>query len=122
MIETDLRTALLAESSISTIIGTRMFLRKPLKKQTETYLEYSRDLKTRDMVSESNRFKIFAFSKDMVELETLATNVINFLENKKVLNNNSYFSISLDNQTDGSTKLEDGFYWNSLTFTFKNTT
>ncbi len=122
MIETDLRTELLAEASISNIISTRMFLRKPIDVQTLPYIEYNRDLKSRDMVSELNRFKIFAFSKDMVQLETLATNIINFLEGKRKLNGNLYFSISLDNQTDAATKLEDGFYWSSLTFTFKNTT
>lgn len=122
MIETDLRAELLAESSISSIIGTSMFLRDPLDTQTAAYLTYNRQSKTREIASEDNRFELFAFSKDMVELETLASNIISFLEGKTELNGNFYFSISLDGQTDGRQKLEDGFYWSSISFTFKSTT
>lgn len=122
MIEEDIHEELTGEATINSIIGNRMFLKKSIETQTEPYITYARNDKTRDMVSESNRFELLLFSKDMVQLETLATNIINFLENKKVLNGNSYFSISLENQTDGSDKLDDGFFWASLTFLFKDTT
>ncbi len=120
MIETDLRATLLANTTVNAIISGRMFLKKPIRAQTDPYLTYFRPSKTRDMVSEKNRFQIFAFSKDTLELENLARAIINALEGKKVLNGNRYYSNSLVAQADSDQKLEDGFFWSILTFEFKN--
>lgn len=122
MIEIDIRANVLGDSGVAAIVGTRMFLKKPIRKQTAPYLVYYRQNKSRDMVSEKNRFQIVAFSDDTVQLETLCTAVINSLEGKKVLNGNNYHSNSLVGQTDSQDKLDDGFFWSILTFEFKHTT
>lgn len=122
MIEADLKAALGGNAGIAAIVSSRIFLKNPINKQTAAYLTYNRQGKSRTMVSEQNRFQLIAFSEDTVELENLCTLIINFLENKKVLNNNFYYSCSLLGQTDSREKLDDGFFWSMLNFEFKHTT
>ncbi|MES2395077.1 MAG: hypothetical protein V4549_03700 [Bacteroidota bacterium] len=119
MIETDFRFELINNGAVTAIIGSRLFLRDPIRPQTSSYAIYYRQVKNRDMVSEKNRFQITAFSKDTLELENLCQAIINALEGKKVLNSNAYYSNSLLGQTDSRIKLDDGFFWSILTFEFK---
>ena len=122
MIEADLRNHLINDPAVNAIIGSRMFLKKPIDQQTQPYLTFSRPVKTRDMVSEENRFRIIAFSKDTEQLEILAAAIIDSLEGKTLLNNNFYYRNSFLAQTDSEEKLADGFFWSILTFRFKHTT
>lgn len=126
MIESDLRAKIIGDAAVSALIGSgssaRMYLKKPIRTPSQTYLTYHRQNKARDMVSEVNRFRIIAFSQDTLELENLCTAVINALEGETDLNGNEYFSNSFLSQTDSEAKLEDGFFWSILTFEFKHTT
>ena len=122
MIEQDLRTELVGEASISAIIGDRMFLRDPIRKQTENYIIYNRVSRKRDMVSDQNRFRLYLFSQRTSGLITLVDAVISFLEGKEILNGNHYYSLSFVNQVDGDEKLADGFFWSFLEYEFKQST
>lgn len=126
MIETDIRTAVIADPTINAIIGSgsnaRMYLKNPLREPSQPYIVFFRISKTRDMVREQNNFRFIAHSKDLVQLETLCDALIDFFENKKDVNNNFYFSVSLVWQNDSRERLENGFYWSMLNFEFKHTT
>lgn len=122
MIEIDLRTHLINDATVNVFIGSRFYLKAPIDKQTQTYCTYNRQNKGRDMVSENNRFQIFCFSKDTLELANLTTAIIQSLEDERTLNGNYYYSNSLINQVDSIEKLDDGFFWSILTFEFKHTT
>lgn len=125
MVESDIRAKIIAAPAVSAIIGSgsnaRMFNKNPIRTQTAAYLSYHRNMKTRDMVSQKDRFQIRAFSMDTLELETLCDAVINCLEGQRLLNGNQYYSNSLISQADGNEKLDDGFYWSIMTFEFKHT-
>jgi hypothetical protein len=122
MIEEDLRTELIGEATISSIVGNRVYFRDPIGAQTQSYISYFRTKRARDMVSNHDRIKLILFSKSMSELLTLALNVINFLEGKRQLNSNEYYSLSFLNQVDSTEKLKDGFFWTMLEYEFKETT
>lgn len=122
MIETDLRTFLLAQPAISTAIGTRFYLEAPIDEPTQTYITFNRGNKKRDMVSEGNVFQIWVFSQDLLERAQLSNLIIEALEGEVYLNGNHYHKNSFVNQTDGRVKLDNGFFWSLLTFEFQHTT
>jgi len=123
MIQQDIRQSLLNDPAIHAIVSDRIFLNNPIQQSgNNPYIVFSRQNKTRDMVSEQNTFQFSVFSQDLVVLQNLCDDIISFFENRKNLNGNEYFSLSLLNQTDGRSRLDNGFYWSTLTFEFKNVT
>ncbi len=121
-IEEDIRKVITTNTAVAAIISTRMYIVAPIRPlDGNPYAIFNRDSKTRDMVSEKNVFTIVAFAQDFQVLLTLAEKIILALEGKKSLNGNKYYSNSLISQRDGSQKLEDGYFWSTLTFEFKAT-
>lgn len=118
----DLFYELTNEPTIVAFSGTRSFYKNPVSEQSQTYIVYSAKPKKRDSVSEFRIFQIACFSKDSLELEDLASAVIDYFESKRSMNGNSYYSISLVNQNDPDIKLKNGFYYSILTFDFRQTT
>lgn len=122
MIEEDIRTALIADAGINALVGSRIYKNDPIDEQSATYLTFDRPSKERDMVRERNRFRIFVYSKDMDEVETLAGLLIAFFENKTSLNSNEYYKIVFLGQTDNPLRLDNGFYYTLMNFQFDHTT
>lgn len=124
MIETDIRTELTQDPTISAIVSTRVFLKNPIRSEQNgnPYISFSRQDKARNMVSQTDRFQLWVFSTDVVQLETLCDAIINLFEDKRSMNNNKYFSVNLIGQTDSRERLEDSFFWSVLTYEFKQTT
>ena len=122
MIIEDLRAEIIGDVTIATIVDERVFNRDPIDQQSLSYLTFDRPAKQRNMIRERNQFRIFAYSKDVDELETLSDAIITLFENKRSMNGNEYFQISLIGQTDNPDVLDSGFYWNVLQFQFDRTT
>lgn len=122
MIEEDLREELIGEATISSIVSDRFFYRKPTRAQTAAYISFFRTGRARDNVSNHDRMKLVLYSGNANELIELALAVINFLEGRKILNGNQYFSLSFVNQVDSTEQLNNGFYWTMLEYEFKETT
>ena len=119
----DLYFELTNDAAITAITtNQRIFYKNPQTVPSDPYIVYSRNTKTRDMVTQFDRFQIACFSKDMAELETLANAVITLFEDKRSMNGNEYYSIFLINQTDSDVKLQEGFYFSILTFEFRSNT
>ena len=115
----DLYYELTNEATIVAFSGDRSFYKNPVGEQTETYLVYSAKTKERDIVSEFRIFQIACFSKNSLDLEDFASAIIDHFENKRSMNGNSYYSISLVHQNDPDIKLKNGFYYSILTFDFR---
>lgn len=104
-------------------IGGRMFQRNALKEQTGDYIVFRRAIpKTRDMVRETNILQFFCFSKSLEDLELLSNELIAYFEDRHQVGTDHYFKIYFISQVDSTDKLENGFYFNILTFGFRKTT
>lgn len=122
MIMEDLRTEIVGDAGIAALVGDRVFNRDPVDQQSSTYLTFDRPAKERNMVRERNQFRIFVYSKDLDEIETLSDLLITLFENKRSMNGNEYFQIAFIGQTDNVDVLDSGFYWNVMQFQFDKTT
>lgn len=118
----DLIESLKGNTDITDIVSTRIYNREPIRTPEGTYLEVYRTNKTRQVASESNILQIFVFGKLVGEMEALSDLIIEHLEDKLVLNTNPYFKCNLVNQADNNIKLDNGFYFNIITFQFQKVT
>jgi len=117
-IYTDLVTALKADSTIYSATGDRIFQRQPLKEPSDTFINIIQESKTQQVANDDKVIRFFIFSKDMTELETLSVALISLLVDNASLG----FKVALQTQSDAQVKLQNGFYYNTLTFIFKITT
>lgn len=122
MLYTNIRTAILADTAIATIVSSRVFARKPVTDQTSSYITLLLENNKLNDVSSVALCRMLCFSKDMAEIETLADRLISVLSAKTNLGGSTnMYKTRIVNRRDGDGRLDDGFYWTILYFEFYRT-
>lgn len=122
MLYTNIRTAILADTPIATIVSSRVFARKPITDQTASYITILLENDKPNDVSSVALCRILCFSKDMAEIETLANRLISVLSAKTNLGGSTnMYKTRIVNRRDSDARLDDGFYWTILFFEFYRT-
>lgn len=116
----DIRLSLLANATIYSKVGDRVFTPQPLKTPNGTYIEFFRSARNVLDVSDTNDMRFIIYSQDIEELESLVEDVRIHFVGDKVLNGKSFYKIRMVNQTDGRVKLDTGFYFSMIDFDFSN--
>lgn len=119
MIYEDIANAIIADPPLNSIVGNRVYSRKPIESDNEAYIQISREARQRDIVSDNSRFRITCFSKDLDELEDIANYTIDLLEGQSNLSGTNYYEIAFLNQVDSDQELDNGMYFTFLDFIFK---
>lgn len=112
--ETDFKREL--SSAIFAYSGTRIFHKNPLKDQTDSYAVYFLPVLQRLMASQEEVITVRFYSKSSVTLANMYMAAIEHFEDRRYLNSNHYFSISLIGKSETPERLDNGFYFATLNF------
>ena len=115
-----IRSALIGNSTLSPIIGTRCFFPSAISEPTQANITFRLTNRRINMADDQKEFSFFCFSLTISELETMTDAIISQFSSDSVSGTKVYKIVFL-NQNYGEQRLDTGFFWAYLTFRLQGT-